>query len=165
MKLIKRLFTLAFLALAPIVGLSADNEATKAFKEDLKKAEGGDPKTQCEIASIFAGGNLSLGIKADRKIAKSWYLKAVNQGYAPAYHKLSMFHALEAVMCKARGVSESEEIAESIKWVLIHRNKEEYPDRNWAFGQMSESTKAEGERRAKAFRAEQAKKAPAPSGK
>jgi TPR repeat protein len=165
MKLVKLLFTIGFFALVPLVGFSADNEETKSFKEDLKRAEGGDPKAQCEIASIYAGGKQSLGIKADRKIAKSWYLKAANQGYAPVYHKLSMFHALEAVMCKARGVSESEEVAESIKWVLVHRNKEEYPNRDWGFGQMSESTKVEGERRAKVFRAEQAKKAPSPSGK
>lgn len=165
MKLIKRLLALACLALAPIVGLSADNEATKAFKEDLKKAEAGDPEAQCEIASIFAGGNLSLGIKADRKIAKSWYLKAANQGYKPVYHKLSMFHALEANMCQARRVSESDDVAEHIKWVLIARDKEEYPGREWAFGKMSEETKIEGERRAKVFRAEQAKKSPAPAGK
>lgn len=165
MKLIGRAFTLAFFALTPLIGFPADNEETKSFKEDLKRAESGDPKAQCEIASIFAGGKLALGIKADRKIAKSWYLKAANQGYAPVYYKLSMFHALEANECKARRVSESEDVAEHIKWMLVHRNKEEYPDRIWAFGTMSESTKAEGERRAKAFRAEQVKRAQSPSAK
>jgi TPR repeat protein len=165
MKLLNRAFTLAFFALAPLVGFSADNEATKAFKEDLKKAGAGDPEAQCAIGSIYAGGNTSLGIKADRNIANSWYLKAANQGYKPVYGKLSMFHALEAVMCKARGASESEEIAEHIKWFLVSQNKEKHRNREWAFGQMSESTKAEGERRAKAFMDEQAKKTPAPSSK
>lgn len=165
MKLIKCLFTLLSFTLIPLVGISADNEATKAFKEDLKKAEGGDPEAQCEIAQIYAGGNLSLGIKADRKIAKSWYLKAANQGYKPVYHKLSMFHALEANMCQARRVSESDDVAEHVKWELIARDKEEYPGREWAFGKMSETTKVEGERRAKVFRAEQAKRNPAPAGK
>ena len=142
-----------------------DNETTRAFREDLKKAEGGNPEAQCEIASIFATGNSSLGIKLDRNIARSWYLKAANQGYGPAFRRLSMLHANEAYMCKTRGESESEEVAEHIKWELIARNKDEYPNRRWTFGNMSESTKAEGERRAKAFRDEQAKKPPAHSGK
>jgi TPR repeat protein len=165
MKLINRLVILLSFTLIPAAVFSADNEASRAFKEDLKKAEGGDPEAQCEIAQIYAGGNLSLGIKADRKIAKSWYLKAANQSYKPVYHKLSMFHALEANMCQARRVSESDDVAEHIKWVLIARDKEEYPGREWAFGKMSESTKIEGERRAKVFRAEQAKKSSAPAGK
>jgi len=144
---------------------AGESEEKKAFKEDLQRAMKGDPEAQCAIATIYAGGNTSLGVKVDRNIASSWYLKAANQGYRPVYSKLSMFHALEAVMCKARGASESEEIAEHIKWFLVAQNKEKHRNREWAFGQMSESTKAEGERRAKAFMDEQAKKSQSPAGK
>ena len=165
MKLLNRAFTLAFFALAPLVGFSADNEATKAFKEDLKKAGAGDPEAQCAIGSIYAGGSTSLGIKADRNIANSWYLKAANQGYKPAYLSLSKFHAMGALFYQAYGLSQSDEIAESVKWYLIYRDKESYPSLEWMHGKMSQATKAEGELRAKAFRADQAKKAKSPSGK
>jgi TPR repeat protein len=142
-----------------------ESEERKAFKETLKKAEMGDPKAQSEIGAIYAGGNSNLGIKSDRKIGKAWYLKAASQGYQPVYHTLSMFHAMGANFYQAYGLNQSDEIAESVKWVLLSRNIETYPSLEWAFGKMSESTKAEGERRANSFRAEQAKKSPTPSGK
>jgi TPR repeat protein len=165
MKLIGRLFTLAFFALAPLAGLSADNEATKVFKENLKNAQAGDPEAQCEIAKIYVDGNTSFGIKADRKVAKSWYQKAANQGHKPAYLSLSKFHAMGALFYQAYGLSQSDEIAESVKWDLIFRDKESYPSLEWMHGKMSQATKVEGELRAKAFRAEQAKKAKSSSGK
>jgi hypothetical protein len=142
-----------------------DNEERKMFQETLVKAEMGDPSAQCEMGAIYAGGNSKLGIKSDRKLARAWYLRAAHQGYQPSYHKLSMFHAMGANFYHAHGLNQSDEISESVKWDLLHRNKENYPSLQWAFGKMSESTKAEGERRANVFRAEQAKKAPAPSGK
>jgi hypothetical protein len=144
---------------------AGESEEKKAFLETFKKAEMGDPSAQCEIGSIYAGGNSNLGIKADRKIAKSWYQKAANQNHNPAYELLYKFHAMGANFYQAYGVNQSDEIAESVKWDLIYRDKESYPSLEWLYGKMSESTKAEGERRAKAFRAEQAKKTPAPSGK
>jgi TPR repeat protein len=165
MKLLNQVFTLAFFALAPLVGLSADNEATKVFKENLKNAQAGEPKAQCEIAEIYVDGNASLGVKADRKVAKSWYQKAANQGYEPAFLSLSKFHAMGANFYQAYGLNQSDEIAESVKWDLLYRDKEIYPSLNWMYGKMSESTKADGERRAKAFRAEQAKKPQSPSRK
>ena len=144
---------------------AGESEEKKAFNETLKKAEMGDPKAQSEIGAIYAGGNTNLGIKSDRKIGKAWYLKAANQGYQPVYSKLSMFHAMGANFYQSYGLNQSEEIAELVKWFLLSRNTESYPSLEWLGGKMSESTKAEGERRAKAFMDEQAKKAPAPSGK
>ena len=144
---------------------AGESEEKKAFKETLKKAEMGDPSAQSEVGAIYAGGNSNLGIKSDRKIGKEWYLKAANQGYQPVYSKLSMFHAMGANFYQSYGLNQSDEIAESVKWVLLSRNIETYPSLEWAFGKMSESTKAEGERRAKAFRDEQAKKAQTPAGK
>lgn len=144
---------------------NVDNEESKIFQETLVKAEMGDPSAQCEMGAIYAGGNSKLGIKSDRKLARAWYLRAAYQGCQPSYHKLSMFHAMGANFYHAYGLNQSDEISESVKWDLLHRNKETYSSLQWAFGRMSESTKAEGERRAKAFRAEQAQKAPAPSGK
>jgi TPR repeat protein len=143
----------------------ADSEEKKAFRETLKKAEMGDPSAQCEIGAIYAGGNSNLGIKADRKLGRAWYQKAANQNYQPVYHTLSMFHAMGANFYQAYGLNQSDEIAESIKWALLSRNTESYPSLAWAFGKMSESTKVEGERRAKEFRAEQAKKNLPPVGK
>ncbi len=165
MKLLNQVFASALFALAPLVGFSADNEATKVFKENLKKAQAGDPEAQCEIAQIYVDGNASLEVKADRKVAKSWYQKAANQGHEPAYLSLSKFHAIGANFYQAYGLNQSDEIAESVKWDLLYRDKEIYPSLNWMYGKMSESTKAEGERRAKAFRAEQAKKTQSPSRK
>jgi TPR repeat protein len=144
---------------------AGESEEKKAFRETLKKAEMGDPKAQSEIGGIYAGGNTNLGIKADRKIGKAWYLKAANQGYQPVYSKLSMFHAMGANFYQSYGLNQSEEIAELVKWFLLSRNTESYPSLEWLGGKMSESTKAEGERRAKTFRAEQAKNPQAPSGK
>ena len=165
MKLIGRVFILAFLALAPLVGFSADNEATKAYKENLKKAQAGDPEAQCEIAKIYIDGSTALGVKADRKLAKSWYQKAANQGHEPAYLLLSKFHAMGANFYQAYGLNQSDEIAESVKWDLIYQDKESYPSLNWMYGKMSQATKAEGELRAKTFRAEQAKKGKSPARK
>ena len=136
----------------------ADSEEKKIFQELLKKAEMGDPAAQCEIGAIYAGGNSNLGIKADRKVGKAWYQKAANQNYKPVYRTLSMFHAMGANFYQAYGLNQSDEIAESVKWDLLSRNAESYTSLEWPFGKMSESTKAEGERRAKEFRAEQAKK-------
>jgi len=144
---------------------AGESEEKKAFNETLKKAEMGDPKAQSEIGAIYVGGNTKLGIKSDRKIGEAWYLKAANQGYQPVYNKLATFHANGAHSYKFYGLNQSEEIAESVKWDLLYRKIESYPSLGWAFGKMSESTKAEGERRAKAFMDEQAKKAPSPAGK
>ena len=144
---------------------AGESEEKKAFKETLKKAEMGDPSAQSEVGAIYAGGNSNLGIKSDRKIGKEWYLKAANQGYQPVYSKLSTFHAMGANFYQSYGLNQSEEIAELVKWFLLSRNSESYPSLEWLGGKMSESTKAEGERRAKAFRAEQANKTPARSGK
>jgi TPR repeat protein len=144
---------------------AGESEEKKAFKETLQKAEMGDPKAQSEIGAIYVGGNAKLGIKSDRKIGEAWYLKAANQGYQPVYNKLATFHANGAHSYKFYGLNQSEEIAESVKWNLLYRKIESYPSLEWAFGKMSESTKAEGERRAKTFMDEQAKKAKSPATK
>jgi len=143
----------------------ADSEEKKAFRETLKKAEMGDPSAQCEIGDIYAGGNSNLGIKSDRKVGRAWYQKAINQGYQPVYSTLSKFHSMGANFYQAYGLNQSDEIAELVKWYLLSRGIESYPSLQWLGGKMSESTKAEGERRAKEFRAEQAKKNQPPVGK
>lgn len=165
MKLLKYAFALALVILTPLAGFSADSEATKAFKESLKKAQAGDPEAQCEIAKIYIDGNTSFGIKSDRKLAKSWFQKAANQGHESAYQLLSKFHAMGALFYQAYGLNQSDEIAESVKWDLVYRDKETYPSLEWMHGKMSQTTKAEGERRAKAFRDEQAKRDKSPAGK
>ena len=58
-----------------------------AFREWLPLANGGYAEAQYEIADLFRFGK---GVEADSANAESYYLKAAQQGYAPAQLALAM---------------------------------------------------------------------------
>jgi|APGre2960657444_1045066.scaffolds.fasta_scaffold11443_3 hypothetical protein len=153
---------------APLVPTS---EQKKAYQETLKKAEVGDPEAQYSIGLLCEKFGPNLGFKSENLSghdvgAHDWFLMAANQAYRPAYSRLYWSHSKRALLSREYKYDKSNEIAESIKWHLLNRNIDSDPSLKLPLGlTMSESTRAEGERRAKAFRAEQAKKAPSPAGK
>lgn len=136
-------------------GAVSESEESKAFQEALQKAQGGDAEAQFKVGKNYQSGNSKAGIVAkDLALAESWYLKAARQGHHGAIlatHYIYSEKAREAVRKKK---NDSDAIAEAIKWSLLSRGLEKWKWDKWDVVPLTEATKAEGEKRAKAFRDE-----------
>ena len=125
-----------------------DSEEYRAFKERLLKAEAGDSKSQYDIGLTYLAGNEKrLGIKKDEPLAESWFLKAAKQGNKFALSQLRMIHSRRALALKNKGVNDTEEATECLKFRIL------FGDKSNSFMDMySDSTKAEAKSRAAKFR-------------
>lgn len=56
----------------------------------IDRAESGDARSQYNLARMYLWGMSELGIKQDNKEAYSWFLKAAEQGFAPAQFEVSV---------------------------------------------------------------------------
>jgi len=127
-----------------------DSEEYRAFKERLVKAEAGDSKSQYDIGLTYLIGNEKrLGVKKDESLAESWFLKAAKQGNISALSQLRMIHSRRALALKNKGVNDTEEATECLKFRIL------LGDRSNSFMDMySDSTKAEAKKRAAKFRSD-----------
>jgi TPR repeat protein len=126
-----------------------DSEEFRAFKEALQKAEDGDSKAQCVIGLSYLVGSEKKGIQKNEATAEAWYLKAAKQGNKTAFKQLREIHGRRAGELRAKGKSDTEEVAEFLKFGLLLGR-----DQDLLSSEISDSTKAEAKRRAAKFRQE-----------
>jgi TPR repeat protein len=74
---------------------SVDRDYTKAM-ECFKKSAGYEV-AQDWIGYMYENG---LGVKTDKELAKEWYLKSAQQGYAPAQKRLGDYYATTSMVLK-----------------------------------------------------------------
>jgi hypothetical protein len=113
------------------------------FNETKAKAEAGDLDAEYKYAKYFEG---KYPVNKDLKTCETMMHVLADKGYTQAYHELAQIHLRRAfTYTSAKTKIDSEELAECIKWKLIYGgpfiiNQE-----------VSESTEAEGKRRADTY--------------
>jgi TPR repeat protein len=135
----------------PSVVVPKDSEAYRAHLDLVKDAEAGDAKAQCSLGLIYQRGSVKLGVVKDAETGEKWFIKSAKQGNTLAFSHLYTLHVDRARALVAKGLSDSDEVAEQVKWYVLLSGRAEYKVSNRT---ISRETKAEGEARAKTFRDE-----------
>ena len=83
-------FVFRILLPALMVSMVASSPVRAADNFWIDKAESGDARSQYNLARMYLWGMSELGIKQDNKEAYKWFLKAAEQGYAPAQFEVGV---------------------------------------------------------------------------
>lgn len=159
-----RLFSCLLLLIFCANAYSAlDPEQRQVFEELKSKALAGDTESQHKMGKWYLIGH-HPDDKPDKKIAEFWFLKAADKGFKESFDELSVIYYEKFAYSKERNQND---LAEAHKWRLLSINNDEAM-RNVKFFlvyPLSEKTRADGEARAKKFRAEHPGRPVTPSGK
>jgi TPR repeat protein len=79
--------------------------ARQAFREALRKAQGGSAEAQCQVGQFYAEGP---GVSRDLAEAVKWYRRAADQGNVAAQNQLGI--------CLYRGKGVEYDPTEAVKW-------------------------------------------------
>ena len=141
-----------------------DPEQKRVFEELKSKAAAGDSESQYWMGKWYLVGHEPGMPKTDKKMAEFWLQKAAEKGYKPAFNDLSAMYYDKFAYSKERN---PDDLAEACKWRFLEINNDEFIRTLKFFNifPLSEKTRADGEARAKKFRADHLGKTPAPSRK
>jgi TPR repeat protein len=84
----------------------SETPVSAAIQELIQRANGGDPKAQCDLGMIYAEGN---GVSQDSATSVTWFRKAAEQDDANAQLRLGMSYL------EGKGIEKN--IDEAIKWL------------------------------------------------
>jgi len=129
-----------------------DPEQKRVFEELKAKAISGDTESQHKMGLWYLVGHEPGVPKTDIKSAESWFLKAADKGYKESFRQLSSIYYDRFAYSKERNPND---LAEAHKWRLLEINNDEAMKKTEFIGvfPLSEKTRADGEERAKKFRA------------
>jgi TPR repeat protein len=141
-----------------------DPEQKRVFEELKAKAISGDPESQHKMGLWYLVGHEPGIPKTDKKSAELWFLKAADKGFKESFRQLSSIYYDKFAYSKERNPND---LAESHKWRLLEINNDEAMKKTEFIGvfPLSEKTRADGEARAKKFRADRLNKDSKTSGK
>ena len=134
-------------------GLGVPKSLSRAAEWYRMAAEGGNASAQYNLGVLYQFGK---GVPKDAKSAARWHRKAANQGHGRAQNNLSTFYYT--------GVGVARDLAEAWKWLTLSAagltgqgRKIALQNRAVLEKEMTEAVRAEGRRRAAAWRDRRAK--------